>query len=117
MASTDIEISNEIGQYLYNIAPDAAKTILMIAALAPTGDVGRFEFWSNDGAGEHEFSIRDAEMETMLDLLSRHQQYMVEKNKQAAWTRCDFTVNVDTGKFSMDLGYEEFIFKAEPLRQ
>jgi hypothetical protein len=44
MESKDIEISKEVGKYLYNIAPEDAKIILMIAVLSPEGDVGRLSF-------------------------------------------------------------------------
>jgi hypothetical protein len=37
-------------------------------------------------------------------------------NNQPAWTRCDFTVNVDADKFSMELGYEGDIFRLGSLR-
>lgn len=115
MESKDIGISKEIGKYLYNIAPDDAKIILMIVVLSPEGDVGRFEFYSNNGIAESKFSISDADIEKLLDLVGEHQQFMVSNN-QPAWTRCDFTVNVDAGKFSMDLGYEGDIFREGSLR-
>lgn len=115
MESKDIEISNEIGKYLYHIAPDDAKIILMITVLSPEGDVGRFEFYSNNGVAEGNFSISDLETERLLDLVGEHQKFMVSNN-QPAWTRCEFTVNVDTSKFSMELGYEADIFKEGSLR-
>jgi len=115
MESKDIGISKEIGKYLYNIAPDDAKIILMIVVLSPEGDVGRFEFYSSNGIAESKFSISDADIEKLLDLVGEHQQFMVSNN-QPAWTRCDFTVNVDAGKFSMDLGYEGDIFREGSLR-
>ncbi|MDN2696956.1 hypothetical protein O0882_11560 [Janthinobacterium sp. SUN073] len=37
-------------------------------------------------------------------------------NNQPAWTRCEFTVNIDTSKFSMELGYEENAFREGSLR-
>jgi hypothetical protein len=115
MESKDIEISNEVGKYLYNIAPEDASIILMIAALSPEGDVGRFEFYSNNGVVESNFSISDLETEKLLDLVGEHQQFMVSNN-QPAWTRCEFAVNVDTSKFSMELGYEEDAFRDGSLR-
>jgi|SRR5450830_334262 len=113
--SRDIEISNEIGQYLYNIAPEDAKTILMIAALSPEGDVAQFEFYSNNGVNENEFVASGLDMTKLLDLLGAHQQFMVANN-QPAWTRCEFAVNVDVGKFSMNLTYEERGFREGSLR-
>lgn len=115
MESKDIEISKEVGKYLYNIAPEEVKIILMFAVLSPEGDVGRFEFYSNNGAAERNFSISDLEMKKLLDLVGEHQQFMVSNN-QPAWTRCEFTVNVDAGKFSMELGYEGDVFKEGSLR-
>ena len=115
MDSKDVEISKEIGQCLYGIAPEDAKTILMIAALSPEGDVGRFEFYSNNGVTESEFSISDSDMAKLLDLVGEHQQFMVSNN-QPAWTRCEFSINVDTSKFSMELGYDQDVFREGPLR-
>lgn len=115
MESKDIEISKEVGKFLHNIAPEDAKIILMIAVLSPEGDVGRFEFYSGSGIAESQFSISDLETQKLLDLVGEHQQFMVSNN-QPAWTRCEFTVNVDAGKFSMELGYEGDLFKEGSLR-
>ena len=115
MESKDVGISKEIGKYLYSIAPEDAKIILMIAVISPEGDVGRFEFYSNNGVAEGTFSVSDTDVEKLLDLLGEHQQFMVSNN-QPAWTRCEFTVNVDTSKFSMELGYEEDAFRDGSLR-
>ncbi|MDI3295977.1 hypothetical protein [Janthinobacterium tructae] len=115
MESKDVGISKEIGKYLYSIAPEDAKIILMIAVISPEGDVGRFEFYSNNGVAEGTFSVSDTDVEKLLDLLGEHQQFMVSNN-QPAWTRCDFTVNVDADKFSMELGNEGDIFRLGSLR-
>ncbi|KAB8061116.1 hypothetical protein [Janthinobacterium violaceinigrum] len=115
MDSKDVEISKEIGQCLYDIAPEDAKTILMIAALSPEGDVSQFEFYSNNGINESEFSINDSDTMKLHYLAGAHQKFMVA-NKQPAWTRCEFTVNVDANKFSMELGYEEDAFRDGFLR-
>ena len=115
MESKDIEISKEIGQCLYSIAPEGTKIILMIAALSPEGDVSQFEFYSNNGINESEFSINDSDTMKLHYLFKAHQKLMVSNN-QPAWTRCEFTVNVDTSKFSMELGYEEDAFRDGSLR-
>lgn len=115
MDSNDIEISKEIGQCLYSIAPEGTKIILMIAALSPEGDVSQFEFYSNNGINESEFSINDSDTMKLHYLFKAHQKLMVSNN-QPAWTRCEFTVNVDTSKFSMELGYEEDAFRDGSLR-
>ena len=115
MESKDIEISKEIGQCLYGIAPEDAKIILMIAALSPEGDVSQFEFYSNNGINESEFSIGDSDTMKLHYLATAHQKFMVANN-QPAWTRCEFTVNVDASKFSMELGYEEDAFRDGSLR-
>ena len=115
MDSNDIEISKEIGQCLYSIAPEGTKIILMIAALSPEGDVSQFEFYSNNGINESEFSINDSDTMKLHYLFKAHQKLMVSNN-QPAWTRCEFTVNVDTSKFSMELGYEENAFREGSLR-
>lgn len=115
MESKDIEIAKEIGQCLYSIAPEGTKIILMIAALSPEGDVSQFEFYSNNGIKESEFSISDSDTMKLHYLATAHQKFMVSNN-QPAWTRCEFTVNVDTSKFSMELGYEEDAFRDGSLR-
>ncbi len=115
MESKDIEISKEIGQCLYSIAPEGTKIILMIAALSPEGDVSQFEFYSNNGIKESEFSISDSDTMKLHYLATAHQKFMVSNN-QPAWTRCEFTVNVDTSKFSMELAYEEDAFRDGSLR-
>ena len=115
MESTDIALCKELALYLYNIAPGQAQTILLIAALSPEGDVSQQEAYANDGQKEEQFFTTDEEMLALHKLLSSHQQFMVNNN-QPAWTRCDFTVTVATGKFSMQLGYEDNLFKHESLR-
>lgn len=115
MESKDIEISKEIGQCLYGISPEDAKIILMIAALSPEGDVSQFEFYSNNGINESEFSISDSDTMKLHYLAKAHQKFMLANN-QPAWTRCEFTVNVDASKFSMELGYEEDAFRDGSLR-
>ena len=115
MESKDIEISKEIGQCLYSIAPEDTKIILMIAALSPEGDVSQFEFYSNNGIHESEFSISDTDTMKLHYLAKAHQKFVVANN-QPAWTRCEFTVNIDTSKFSMELGYEEDAFRDGSLR-
>lgn len=113
--SKDIEICKELALYLYNIAPGQPKTILLIAALSPEGDVGQQETYSNDGVKEEQFFTNDEDMMKMHELLSSHQRLMVSQN-QPAWKRCDFTVTVATGKFSMRLGYEDNMFMGGSLR-
>ena len=115
MESKDIEISKEIGQCLHSIAPEDTKIILMIAALSPEGDVSQFEFYSNNGIHESEFSISDTDTMKLHYLAKAHQKFVVANN-QPAWTRCEFTVNVDTSKFSMELSYEEDAFRDGSLR-
>ncbi|NHQ90300.1 hypothetical protein [Janthinobacterium lividum] len=115
MESKDIEISKEIGQCLYGIAPEDTKIILMIAAFSPEGDVSQFEFYSNNGVNESEFSISDSDTMKLHYLAAAHQKFMAANN-QPAWTRFEFTVNVETSKFSMELGYEEDAFREGSLR-
>jgi len=111
MDSTDIEISKEIGQYLYGIAPKDAKTILMIAALSSEGDVAQFEFYSNNGIEEHQFYNKDTDRVRLFELAAAHQRFLVANN-QPAWLLCEFMVNVDLDTFSMNLGYEDCLFSS-----
>lgn len=115
MESKDIEISKEIGQCLYDVAPKDTKIILLIAALSSKGDVSQFEFYSNNGVDESQFYINDADTLKLHRLASAHQKFMVANN-HPVWTRCEFNVNVDGGKFSMDLSYEENAFRDGNLR-
>lgn len=50
----------------------------------------------------------------MHELLSSNRRLMVSQN-QPAWTSCDFTVMVATGKLPMQLEYEDNMFR-EALR-
>ncbi|MCC7642728.1 MULTISPECIES: hypothetical protein [unclassified Janthinobacterium] len=115
MESKDIEICKELALYWYSIAPGKAKIILLIVALSPVGDVGQQESYLHDVVKEEQFFTRDEEMMNMYKLLSSHQPLMVSQS-QPARKRCDFTVAVATGKFSMQLGYLDNMFSGESLR-
>jgi hypothetical protein len=105
MESTDIVINREIGQLLYDVAPNDARKIIMRAKLADEGDVGEFEFdYENEKGDVNWFTSTGKTNSRLLDLLERHRAFFVSQN-QSPWKACTVTIDVETGKFSMNLKY------------
>ena len=106
MESRDIEICHEIGQRLYDAAPKDARKIIMRANLSEEGDHAQFEFDYADRKGDVAwFTGGGALNNRLLDLLVAHRAFFVSQ-KQPPWKSCTFTLNVETGKFTMDLKYD-----------
>ena len=106
MESRDAVISKEIGQLLYDAAPDRAETIIMRAKLADEGDVGEFEFDYVDKGGKTKwFTASGTTNSRLLKLLNEHRAFFVSQN-QRLWKSCTFTVDVGEDRFSIDLNYD-----------
>ena len=106
MESRDAVISKEIGQLLYDAAPDGANKIVMRAKLADEGDVGEFEFDYIDKSGETKwFTASGNTNSRLLKLLNEHRAFFVSQN-QGFWKSCTFTVDVGKDRFSIDLNYD-----------
>lgn len=107
MESRDIEISKQIGQILYDAAPNGAQKIFMNAELAATGDVCKFEydFLRPDGSKDW-FLPEDGMVDQKLrELLVQHREFFVSQN-QPPWKVFQFMVDVQNGKFSLELSYD-----------
>lgn len=106
MESRDAVICKEIGQLLYDIAPDSAKTIIMRAKLGPEGDVGEFEFDYLGKSGETKwFTAPGKTNAKLLKLLNEHRAFYVSQN-QPLWKSCTYTVDIENDRFSIDLNYD-----------
>ncbi len=106
MESRDIEICREIGQHLYDAAPKDARKIILRAKLSGEGDHAQFEFDYADKTGAISWFTGGGALNTkLLDLLAAHRAFFVSQN-QPPWKQCVFTVDVETGKYSMELNYD-----------
>jgi len=106
MDSRDVQICNEIGQLLYSAAPEEAKIIVMQADLSDEDDHAQFAFDFVDGIGNESWFTGGANVNRqLLELLVEHRRFFVAKN-QPRWKRCKFTVDVEAGKYSLELEYE-----------
>lgn len=107
MSSLDIEICNKIAQCLFDSSPEDPKKIIMLADLADEGDACQFEFdWINKEDEVNWFLPEGLTGKILIELLAAHRAFFVSSN-QPAWKSCRFTVNVENGKFSMELFYGE----------
>ena len=101
----DIEICNKIAQCLFDNAPDVPKMVVMRADLADAGDACQFEFdWVNKENEVNWFMPEGLAGTILTELLASHRAYFVSVN-QRPWKSCLFTVDVEGGKFSMELFY------------
>lgn len=101
----DIEICNKIAQCLFDNAPVGPKKIVMRADLAEEGDACQFEFdWVNKENEVNWFMPEGLAGTILTELLASHRAYFVSAN-QRPWKSCQFTVDVEGGKFSMELFY------------
>ncbi|MGA3944372.1 hypothetical protein ACI2VA_24845 [Ralstonia nicotianae] len=106
MESRDIEICKEIGQLIYDAAPDGAKKIFMRAELSAEGDHAKFEFDSIDSKGEASwFTGGGALNRSLLGLLVQHRDFFVSQN-QPPWKAFSYTLDVEAGRFSLQLSYD-----------
>jgi len=100
----------EIGQTLYNSSPDEAVKVIMRATLdiSDEGDVGTFEFDYVDNAGDVKWFPFGLNIDTtrLRDLLTLLRQSYLE-NKQPTWNKCEFILDVITGKFEFNIDYED----------
>jgi hypothetical protein len=104
----DKSLYQEIGQTIFNASPDGAVKLLMNASLviSDDGDVCTFEFDYIDREGNRTWfpfgsNIDTSKLRTLLTQL--RQSYINEG--QPAWTGCEFSVDILTGKFEIDLKY------------
>ncbi|MHA6833278.1 hypothetical protein [Ralstonia pseudosolanacearum] len=107
MESRDIEICKEIGQILYDSAPDGVSKVLMKAELAPEGDVCKFEYdYSKENGESGWFLPEDGTVDQRLrELLVLHREFFVSQN-QPPWKVFSYTLDVEKGRFSIQISYD-----------
>jgi hypothetical protein len=94
------------GNYFEEGFPLDAVTIEMKAELVPENDV--CEFWFNYINKEHITNITDLNgvaYAKILDLLVELRQFFQSQN-QPYWKGCEFKVDLETGKFSIEFIYD-----------
>lgn len=77
MESKDIEVCREIGQILYDAAPDDVSLVLMRAELAPEGDACKFEYDYSKENGESGWFLPENGMvdQRLRELLVLHRVF------------------------------------------
>lgn len=108
LISKDVEICREIGQILYEAAPDGAKKIAMKASLVPEGDVCTFEYDYVNSDGKNDWFLPSDGLvdQNLRKLLFIHREFFVSQN-QPPWKVFLFSMDVDSGKFSLELSYDD----------
>ncbi|WP_186649857.1 immunity protein YezG family protein [Fluviispira vulneris] len=104
--SHDINIYNKIGIILMDMALKNSKFILMRAELSQENDVCKFEFDCIDNENQLKWLTAGNEYGSQLnDLLVELRQFYISQN-QPSWKGCEFRVNLETGKYSIDFIYD-----------
>ncbi|WP_426576247.1 hypothetical protein ACP179_17260 [Xenorhabdus stockiae] len=110
--SLDDKIYTEIGQLLYNSAPNDAKKIIMDAKLSLDGNCCQFKYnYINNSDEKHWFLPEDGPTEHNLrELLVSLRQFFVENihsEQPPHWSGCIVTVDVEKMKINVDFKYED----------
>jgi hypothetical protein len=105
--SRDLEICKEIAQNLFDAAPDGARKIFLKANLVGEGDVCYFYYDYCNKENEKNWFLPNSGAlgECLTKLLLEHREFFVG-NGHPPWKSCEFVLDVDKGKFSLDLNYE-----------
>jgi hypothetical protein len=103
----DIDLCKEIGQCLYNAAPDDAKKIIMKAELSSSGDSCKFEYDYINQQGKEAWFLPEngRTAHDLRVLLTQHRDFFVSQG-ETAWVSCEFIVDVEKGKFFMNLKHD-----------
>lgn len=110
--SLDDEIYKEIGQLLYNSAPDDAKLIIMDAELSPEGDSCRFNYdYINDNNEKKWFLPEDGLTDQRLrELLVSLREFFIEnfKSKQKPfWHGCIVKLDIEKSEINIEFKYDD----------
>ncbi|MBU9377642.1 hypothetical protein KTE28_25240 [Burkholderia multivorans] len=106
MDSRDVDICKEIGQLLYDAAPAGSHSIVMRARLAGDDDQAKFEFDAVAENGDSSWFLGSAGLNSrLLELLREHRRFFVSQN-QPKWKLFIVVVDVDKGRFSLELKYD-----------
>ncbi|PHM29437.1 immunity protein YezG family protein [Xenorhabdus innexi] len=108
----DDEIYAEMGQLLYNAAPDDAKKIIMDAQLSSDGRCCQFKYnYINDSNDKQWFLPEDGLTDHKLrELLVSLRQFFVDNihsEQPPHWSGCIVTVDVEKMKINVDFKYED----------
>lgn len=110
----DNDIYNDIGQILFNIAPNDAKKVILQAEFVPEGDVCTFLYDYvdiNDDIQWFENGSAQASGE-LMDYLIELKRYTLDNNLtngHPIWTGCIVTVDIENSKINIEFKYEPFI--------
>ncbi|KGM27451.1 hypothetical protein KS18_15160 [Photorhabdus luminescens] len=110
--SLDDKIYAEIGQLLYNAAPDNAKKIIMDTELSLEGDCCQFKYDYIDSNDEMRWFLpEDGIIDHRLrELLVTLRQFFIENihsEKKPHWSGCIVTVDVEKMKLNIDFKYDD----------
>jgi len=97
----------KIGKCVFNSSPDGAVKLIMRAELSADGDVGTFEFDYIKPDGTSDWYDAGAEATTELTKLLRDLRKSYVKEGQPPWRKCEFILDVVTGKFEFNINYED----------
>jgi len=103
----DKSLYPKIGQWIISSSPDNAEKLIMRATLSAEGDVGTFEFDYIKRDGTTDWFDAGAESTTELTklLVALRKSYVDEG--QPSWNKCEFIIDVITGKFKFNIDYED----------
>ncbi|PHM29424.1 hypothetical protein [Xenorhabdus innexi] len=109
--SLDDKIYAEMGQLLYNAAPDDAKKIIMDAKLSLDGNCCQFKYdYINDNNDKNWFLSDGLTNHQLRELLVSLRQFFVENihsEQPPHWSGCIVTVDVEKMKINVDFKYED----------
>ncbi len=110
--SLDDEIYSEIGQLLYNSAPDDAKLIVMDAELSNEGDSCHFNYDYINMNGEENWFLPEQGLtdQRLRELLVMLRTFFVENfksQKKPFWHGCVVTLDVEKSEINIDFKYDE----------
>lgn len=104
---------NEIGQLLFNIAPDGAKTVIMKAELSPEGDHCKCQFDYINKSNDIKRFLGGARANyDMLNCLVELRKYCIDNNLTnglPAWVGCVVTVDIEKANINFEFKYKPFI--------
>lgn len=109
--SMDDEIYKEIGQLLYNSAPDDAKVIIMDAELSAEGDSCRFNYdYVNENGEENWFLPEDGLIDQRLRelLVSLRKTFMdnFHSKEKPFWHGCTAKLDVEKAEINIAFRYD-----------
>lgn len=106
----DKAIYNDIGQILFNIAPENSKQIIMSAELSPENDHCRYQYDYIDKFGEKkQFTGGGRAGGDILDCLVKLRKFYIENNLtngKPIWHGCEVIVDLEKNKIHVDFKYD-----------